>query len=77
MRPGGEAYPEQLLQHCAADLAKYNVPALLAVVEALPKTPSAKSTGRRSRRYQGDPGRCRLWAVNLQGGATNGRHGVI
>ena len=38
LRPGASATPEELLAHCAANLAKYKVPASIAIVDALPKT---------------------------------------
>ena len=38
LRPGMSATSDELIAHCAANLAKYKVPASIAIVDALPKT---------------------------------------
>src|SRR5690606_18927009 len=42
LRPGARASVEALLAHCSANLAKYKVPAALALVPELPRTPVGK-----------------------------------
>ncbi len=42
LRPGDAAGPEQLIEHCRANLAKYKIPAQIAIVEELPKTAVGK-----------------------------------
>ncbi|MCK0509054.1 AMP-binding protein [Aromatoleum anaerobium] len=42
LRPGAMATPEQLTGHCGANLAKYKIPALVSIVDELPKTAVGK-----------------------------------
>jgi long-chain acyl-CoA synthetase len=42
LRPGANATVDELIAHCRANLAKYKVPAEIAVVPALPKTTVGK-----------------------------------
>jgi long-chain acyl-CoA synthetase len=41
-RPGRAPAPEELLDYCRANLARYKVPASIEIVAALPKTPVGK-----------------------------------
>ncbi|HLS54852.1 MAG TPA: AMP-binding protein [Zeimonas sp.] len=43
LRPGAHTPPDALAAHCAANLARYKVPAHLAIVDALPKTSANKT----------------------------------
>ncbi len=43
LRAAATVSPEALLAHCAANLAKYKVPATLELVDALPKTSVSKT----------------------------------
>ncbi len=42
LRPGARADDEELMAHCRANLARYKVPAVVRVVDALPRTSVAK-----------------------------------
>ncbi|HEY8524953.1 MAG TPA: hypothetical protein VIL48_08330 [Acidimicrobiales bacterium] len=42
LRPGARATPEDLLDAVSGSLARYEVPAELRIVDALPRTPSGK-----------------------------------
>jgi acyl-CoA synthetase (AMP-forming)/AMP-acid ligase II len=41
-RPGGTATPEELVEHCRAQLAKFKVPKQVVLIDALPRNPSGK-----------------------------------
>ena len=43
LRPGALARSDALAAHCAANLARYKVPARVAIVDALPKTSANKT----------------------------------
>ena len=45
LRSGAEATVDELVAHCADHLTRYQVPARLLVVDALPRTPSMKVSG--------------------------------
>lgn len=42
LRPGAGVSVDQLAEHCRANLAKYKIPALISIVEELPKTAVGK-----------------------------------
>ena len=42
LRDGAEITPDELIAHCAGNLAKYKVPRDVAIVEAIPKTTVGK-----------------------------------
>ena len=42
LRPGRSAEPDDLIEHCLGSLAKYKVPRLVCIEEALPKNAVGK-----------------------------------
>jgi len=42
LRPDGTATPDELLDHCRAQLAKFKVPRAITFIDALPRNPSGK-----------------------------------
>ena len=51
LRPGTRVDGEELLAHCRANLARYKVPARIAVLDALPKTSVAKTDKKTLRQW--------------------------
>ncbi len=51
LRPGARAADDELMAHCRANLARYKVPARIAVVDALPKTSVAKTDKKTLRQW--------------------------
>ena len=60
LRPGARTDGEELLAHCRANLARYKVPALIRILEALPKTSVAKT----------DKKTLQQWAAQAQANST-------
>jgi long-chain acyl-CoA synthetase len=60
LRPGARVQEEELLAHCRANLARYKVPALIRILDALPKTSVAKT----------DKKTLRQWAAQAQATIT-------
>ena len=42
LRPGATATPDELIEHCRAQLAKFKVPKDVTFLDALPRNPSGK-----------------------------------
>jgi len=42
LEPSADTTPEELIEHCRAQLAKFKVPRNVVVIEALPRNPSGK-----------------------------------
>ncbi len=42
LRPGVSATPEELMEHCRGQLARFKVPKDVLFVDALPRNPSGK-----------------------------------
>ncbi len=53
--PGTAATPEELIEHCKANLAKYKVPVSIEIVAALPKTTVGKTDKKALRAQVGGP----------------------
>ena len=55
LRPGQEATPDELIEHCRLELAAYKVPRAVQFVAELPKTSTGKLMRRALRDLDPDP----------------------
>jgi long-chain acyl-CoA synthetase len=42
LKPGAEASPDEIIEHCKKELAIYKVPRVVEIRDSLPKTPVGK-----------------------------------
>jgi fatty-acyl-CoA synthase len=55
LRPGTSASPDELIEHCRGQLAKFKVPKTVTLIDALPRNPSGKVLKRELRGPGGQP----------------------
>jgi acyl-CoA synthetase (AMP-forming)/AMP-acid ligase II len=53
VRPGATTTPEELVEHCRGELARFKVPQQVVLVDALPRNPSGKVLKRELRGRSG------------------------